>query len=150
MDPAFPAHIVAFLKQPNTAVVACIRPDGFPMTVATWYEWRDGLILVNMHERRSRLGWMRVNPKVSLTVLDQDWYRHVSVWGSIVRIVDDVDLADIDSLSRRYRGRPFANRTAKRVSAWIGAQGWHGWDDGGELASPRPGAQSGPSTAPTR
>ena len=150
MDPALPARIAAFLEQPNPAVVACIRPDGFPMTVATWYEWRDGLILVNMHERRSRLGWMRVNPKVSLTVLDKDWYRHVSLWGSIVRIVDDVDLADIDSLSLRYSGRPFANRKAKRVSALIEPQGWHGWDDGGELASPRRGAQPGPSTTPTR
>jgi PPOX class probable F420-dependent enzyme len=137
MDLALPARIVAFLKQPNPAVVACIRPDGFPMTVATWYEWRDGLILVNMHESRTRLGWMRGNPKVSLTVLDQDWYRHVSLWGSIVRIGDDADLADIDSLSRRYRGRPFANRKAKRVSAWIEPRGWHGWDDDGKLASAR-------------
>ena len=61
---ALPARIDAFLDQPNPAVVACIRPDGFPMTVATWYEWRDGLILVNMHESRCRLGWMRLNPKV--------------------------------------------------------------------------------------
>ncbi|HEV2036844.1 MAG TPA: pyridoxamine 5'-phosphate oxidase family protein [Candidatus Dormibacteraeota bacterium] len=150
MDLALPARVDEFLKQPNPAVVACIRPDGFPMTVATWYEWRDGLILVNMDERRARLGWMRVNPKVSMTVLDKDWYRHVSLWGSIVKIADDVDLAGIDSLSRRYRGRPFANRTAKRVSAWIEPQGWHGWDDEGELASRRSGAQPGPSTPPTR
>jgi PPOX class probable F420-dependent enzyme len=150
MGLAVPARVVEFLKQPNPAVVACIRPDGFPMTVATWYEWRDGLILLNMNESRSRLVWMRANPKVSVTVLGKDWYRHVSLWGSIVRIVDDIDLADIDSLSRRYRGKPFANRTAKRVSAWIEPHGWHGWDDGGELASPPRGVQPGPSTTPTR
>lgn len=135
MDVALPARVDEFLKQPNPAVVACIRPDGFPMTVATWYEWQDGLILVNMDERRARLGWMRLNPKVSMTVLDTDWYRHVSLWGSIVKIADDADLAGIDSLSLRYRSRPFANRAAKRVSAWIEPQGWHGWDDSGELAS---------------
>jgi PPOX class probable F420-dependent enzyme len=135
-----PPRVVEFLKQPNPAVVASIRPDGYPMTVATWYDWRDGLILVNMHEGRSRLGWMRVNPRVSLTMLDKDWYRHVSLWGSIVRFADDVDLADIDSLSLRYRGKPYANRNVKRVSAWIEPQGWHGWDDEGELASPKRGA----------
>src|ERR1700680_2355887 len=101
---ALPARVAEFLRQPNAAVIGCVRPDGFPMTVATWYEWRHGLILVNMHESRSRLGRMRVNPKVSPTVVDKDWYRHVSLWGTIVRIVDDADLADIDSLSRRYRG----------------------------------------------
>src|SRR5450759_5097959 len=39
------------------------------MTVATWYDWDDGLILVNMHESRSRLRWLRANPKASLTML---------------------------------------------------------------------------------
>ncbi len=135
MHLVLPTRVDEFLKQPNPAVVACVRTDGFPMTVATWYEWRDGLILVNMDESRSRLSWMRVNPKVSLTVLDKDWYRHVSLWGLVVKIAHDADLADIDSLSRRYRGQPFANRTAKRMSAWIEPQGWHGWDDSGELAS---------------
>jgi PPOX class probable F420-dependent enzyme len=130
-----PPRVVEFLKKPNAAVIACIRPDGFPMTVATWYDWEDGLILVNMHEGRSRLRWMRTNPKVSLTVLDEDWYRHVSLYGSVVRIAVDTDLDDIDRLCLRYTGKPFSNRRAKRVSAWIEPKGWHGWDDDGELAS---------------
>lgn len=130
-----PPRVDEFLKRPNPAVIACIRPDGFPMTVATWYDWHDGLILVNMHESRSRLRWMRKNPRVSVTVLGEDWYRHVSLFGSVVTIADDVTLADIDRLSRRYTGKAFANRAAKRVSAWIEPKGWHGWDDDGELSS---------------
>jgi PPOX class probable F420-dependent enzyme len=130
-----PPPVREFLKKPNPAVIACIRPDGFPMTVATWYDWQDGLILVNMHESRSRLRWMRDNPKVSVTVLGEDWYRHVSLFGSVVTIADDVGLADIDRLCRRYTGKAFANRAARRVSAWIEPRGWHGWDDGGELSS---------------
>jgi PPOX class probable F420-dependent enzyme len=125
-----------FLKKPNPAVIACIQPNGYPMSVATWYDWQDGLILVNMHEGRSRLRWMRRNPKVSLTVLDEkDWYRHVSLFGSVVKFVDDVNLADIDRLCLRYTGKAFANRAAKRVSAWIEPKGWHGWDDDGKLSS---------------
>jgi PPOX class probable F420-dependent enzyme len=130
-----PARVDEFLKKPNPAVIASIRPDGFPMTVATWYDWQDGLILVNMHEGRSRLRWMRANPKVSVTVLGEDWYRHVSLFGSIVTFGDDTALADIDRLCSRYTGKPFANRNAKRVSAWIEPKGWHGWDDHGELSS---------------
>jgi PPOX class probable F420-dependent enzyme len=131
-----PPAVVDFLKRPNPAVIAFIRPDGYPMSVATWYDWDDGLILVNMHEGRSRLRWLRANPKASLTALgEEDWYRHVSLYGAVVRFVDDVDLADIDRLCLRYTGEPFSNRNAKRVSAWIEPHGWHGWDDEGEVAS---------------
>jgi nitroimidazol reductase NimA-like FMN-containing flavoprotein (pyridoxamine 5'-phosphate oxidase superfamily) len=138
-----PAPVVKFLKRPNPAVIAFIRPDGFPMSVATWYDWEDGLILVNMHESRSRLRWLRANPKASLTALGgggvppqtDDWYRHVSLYGTVVRFADDSTLADIDRLCLRYTGKPFSNRNAKRVSAWIEPHGWHGWDDGGEVAS---------------
>jgi PPOX class probable F420-dependent enzyme len=130
-----PPRVEEFLKRPNPAVIACIRPNGFPMTVATWYDWQDDLILVNMRDSRTRLRWMRANPKVSITVLDEDWYRHVSLFGLVASIADDASLADIDRLCRRYTGKAFANRAAKRVSAWIEPRGWHGWDDGGELAS---------------
>jgi len=63
------------------------------------------------------------------------WYRHVSLCGSVVRFADDTKLADIDRLCLRYTGKPFSNRRAKRVSAWIEPHGWHGWDDEGEVAS---------------
>jgi nitroimidazol reductase NimA-like FMN-containing flavoprotein (pyridoxamine 5'-phosphate oxidase superfamily) len=132
-----PRPVVDFLKRPNPAVIAFVRPDGYPMSVATWYDWEEGMILVNMHERRSRLRWLRANPKASLTALSggQDWYRHVSLYGSVVRFAEDSTLADIDRLCLRYTGKPFSNRSAKRVSAWIEPHGWHGWDDSGEVAS---------------
>ena len=87
------------------------------------------------HGRGSRrLTWIRGNPKVSLTVFDEDWYRHVSLYGLVVSLRDDTDPQDIDRLARRYSGKPFRSRTAKRVSAWIEPHGWHGWDPSGELA----------------
>jgi len=98
------------------------------MTVVTWYDWEDGRVLVNMDRRRSRLRWMRDNPRVSLTVFDDDWYRHVSFTGDVVSFHDDSDLADIDRLAMRYNGKPFWNRSAKRVSAWIEPRAWHVWE----------------------
>jgi len=131
-----PAAVDAFLRKPNAAVIGCMRPDGFPITVVTWYDWEDGRVLVNMNEARKRLQWIRRDPKVSLTVFDDDWYRHVSLHGVVVEIRDDAGLADIDRLALRYTGEPFGNRTGRRVSAWIEPHGWHGWDDSGELSSP--------------
>jgi PPOX class probable F420-dependent enzyme len=130
-----PPEVVAFLAEPNPAIIATIRPDGFPMTVMTWYDWDDGRVLVNMDAKRARLRWMRADPRVSMTIFDNDWYRHVSIWGTVVELKDP-DLAGMDRLATRYTGQPFRNRNAHRVSAWIELAGWHGWDPSGRLSSP--------------
>jgi PPOX class probable F420-dependent enzyme len=108
--------------------MGCIRPDGYPMTVVTWYGWDGDEFLINMDRTRRRLQWIRANPHVSLTIFDEDWYAHVSCTGDVVRIEDDPQLEGIDRLSRRYGGRPFSNRDAKRVSAWIEPRSWHLWE----------------------
>lgn len=130
-----PTEVDRFLKMPNPAVIACVKPDGFPSTVATWYDWREGKILVNMHAERRRLAWMRLNPKVALTILDESWYRHVSVSGLIVLIEDDDDMAVINQLARRYTGRPFVRRKEARVNAWIEPRTLHVWKDGGRFTA---------------
>jgi PPOX class probable F420-dependent enzyme len=125
-----PPEIEAFLRRPNPAVVATLRPDGSPHSVATWYDWEDGLVLLNMDESRLRLRFLRRDPRAALTVLDaESWYRHVSLLGRVVRIEDDDDLADIDRLALRYTGRPFRTRDRKRVSAWLQPERWHEWGD---------------------
>jgi hypothetical protein len=98
------------------------------MTVVTWYDVEDCHILVNMDEKRSRLAWILQNPKVSLTVFDDNWYRHVSFTGEVISTHKDSDLIDIDRLAKRYTGKPFWNREAKRVSAWIKPRAWHVWE----------------------
>ena len=128
MPPLLP-ELEAFLREPHPAVVATLRADGSPHSVATWYEWIDGLFLLNMAATRARLGHLRRDPRVSLTILDKDdWYTHVSLGGVVERLVDDTDLADIDRLALRYQGRLFRNRTDKRVSAWVRPERWHRWD----------------------
>jgi PPOX class probable F420-dependent enzyme len=123
-----PPELDEFLRLPNPAVVATIRPDGSPHTVATWYDWDGGRVLLNMDESRLRLRFMRRDPRVALTVLGGDsWYSHVSLLGRIVVIEDDPELADIDRLARRYTGRPFRTRDARRVSAWLEPERWHAW-----------------------
>jgi PPOX class probable F420-dependent enzyme len=124
-----PPDVDEFLARPNPAVVASVRSDGSPHSVATWYEWEDGRVLVNMDESRLRLRFMRREPRVALTVLDRDdWGRHVSLLGRIVTIDEDIDLREIDRLALRYGGKPFRTRDRRRFSAWIEVQAWHGWD----------------------
>jgi PPOX class probable F420-dependent enzyme len=123
-----PPEIDAFLAAANPAVVGTVSPNGTPHTAATWYDWEDGRILLDMDESRLRLRYLRANPAVSLTVLGaNDWYAQVTLLGRVVSLEDDPELAGIDRLSIRYTGRPFADREAKRVSAWMEPDRWSAW-----------------------
>ncbi len=126
--PPVPAEIDRFLALPNPAVIATVRPDGQPVSVATWYIWEGGRALVNMDEGRKRLSYLRAEPKVGLTVLAEgDWYSHISLTGRVVLIEDDPDLVDIDRLARHYGMDGYRVRDRRRVSAWIEIDGWHAW-----------------------
>src|SRR4051812_46937470 len=87
--PPLPDELLEMLAKPNPSVIATLRRDGSPVTTATWYLWDDGRVLVNMDYSRRRLAHMRRDPRVSITVLDDDWYRHVSLLGRVVRLEDD-------------------------------------------------------------
>lgn len=127
-QPPLPDHVIELLARPNPSVITTLRPDGQPVSVATWYLLDGQRILVNMDESRKRLEHLREDPRVSLTVLDDNsWYTHVSLVGRVVEMREDEGLADIDRLSTHYNGHPYPNRERARVSAWIEVERWHGW-----------------------
>jgi PPOX class probable F420-dependent enzyme len=124
-----PEPLRELLAKPNPAVMVTLREDGAPVSVATWYLFEDGRILVNLDEGRKRLAHLRNDPRVSVTVLDESsWYTHVSVQGRVAEIVDDPDLVDIDRIATHYTGGPYPTRDRKRVSVWIDIERWHGWN----------------------
>ena len=124
-----PPEVDEFLRRPNPAVVASLRPDGSPHSVATWYLWDGDRVLLNMDESRLRLRFIRRDPRVALTVLDEgSWYRHVSLLGEAVELVEDANLEDIDRLARHYTGDPFRDRVSHRFSAWVEPSAWHAWE----------------------
>ncbi len=131
-----PPELDDFLRRPNPAVVASLRPDGSPHTAATWYLWDGERALLNMDESRLRLQFMRRDPRVALTVLDEgSWYRHVSLLGEVVEIYDDKNLGDIDRLALHYSSERFSNRESLRVSAWLEPRSWHAWEGAGPWRS---------------
>ena len=134
--PPVPPSVDALLRHPNAAVMASTRPDGSPHSVATWYDWENGRVLLNMDASRVRVKYLQERPAVALTVLDeQSWYKHVSLIGRIVDIHDDVGLVDIDRLARRYTGSAYPERMHRRVSMWMALDVWHGWDATGAIAT---------------
>jgi PPOX class probable F420-dependent enzyme len=130
-----PDEAVTMLKKPNPAVIATLRPDGQPVSTATWYLWDDGRVLVNMDDGRKRLEHLGNDPRVTLTVLDKDdWYTHISIIGHVAEIRADEDLSGIDRLSQQYLGTPYQRRDRNRTSAWIEIDRWHGWGGAKKVA----------------
>ncbi len=126
--PPLPADVAELFAKPNPAVMATVHPDGHPVTVATWYLYEEGRLLLNLDATRARLRHLKTNPGVSLTALAEgDWYTHVSIQGRVVAITDDEDLTDIDRLSRHYTGQDYAQRSRPRVSVRVAVDRWHGW-----------------------
>jgi PPOX class probable F420-dependent enzyme len=127
-DVTFPPAVRELLEQPNPAVITTLRPDGQPVSVATWYLMDGDRVLVNMDEGRKRLDYLRADDRVSLTALAEgDWYTHVSLQGRVVEMSEDVGMAGIDRISKHYRGQPYRDRERGRVNAWIEIDRWHGW-----------------------
>jgi PPOX class probable F420-dependent enzyme len=127
-NPPLPDEYDALLREPNASVIGTVMPDGSPHTVATWYLWEDGRVLVNMDAERARLAWMRDDPRVSLSVLMDDWSQHISLRGRVIEFVGgEQALDDIDRIARHYTGRPYPDHERGRVSAWIEISSWHAW-----------------------
>ena len=127
-NPPVPEQFAAVLAKPNPAVMATLRSDGAPVSVATWYDWEDGRVLLNLAGGRVRLKHLRRDPRVTITVLDHDdWDRHVSLQGRVAEFVDDTAFVDIDRLSTRYGWGAYSNHVDPRVSAWVDVERWHAW-----------------------
>jgi len=98
------------LARANPAVIATVRPDGHPVSVATWYLLDGDEIVVNMAASRRRLAHLRADPRVALTVLDaRTWNSHVSIVGRVTALIDDPNFAGIDRQSLQYNGHPYQN-----------------------------------------
>ncbi len=124
-----PPELERFLAKPRPAVVSTLRPDGSPVTTATWYEWLAGRVLLTMDANGRRIRNIRRDPRVALTVLGDDWYTHVSLLGRAVEIRDDPDFVDVDRLSLRYLGEPYDRRDWSSVSVLVEVDRWHTWGD---------------------
>ena len=92
-----------------------------------------GVFLLVMLAGSVRLRNLRANPAVSLTVLADDWYSTVTLFGRAVSLEPDADLAIIDRISDRYTGEPWRGREDELVVATVEVERWHAYGSpGGE------------------
>ena len=66
-----------------------------------WTQWG------HFSEYRRQWAWYR---DYMASPVDDDWYRQLTVTGRARVLRPDPDLADLDAISRRYRGTPYERR----------------------------------------
>ncbi len=92
----------------NYAVLVTLYEDGAPHATVTWVDAADGQLLVNTAEGRRKDRNLRRDPRGGVTVIGEDFYRWVSIQGTVVdRVTGPQAEAHIDTLSRRYDDEPW-------------------------------------------
>jgi hypothetical protein len=120
-----PEAFEVWLQAARPCVMATVRADHTPVTVACWYEYRPGgRVLLSMSDTARRLDHLRQNPSVALTILGDDWYQHASLLGRVIGIREDDGLVDIDRLSMHYWGTPYPDRE-RFVTVVVEVTRWH-------------------------
>ncbi|GAA3702645.1 PPOX class F420-dependent oxidoreductase [Gordonia hankookensis] len=126
--PPLPEAARELLAKPNPCVMATLRSDGGPVSAATWYLLDGDRVLLSMDNGRVRLEHLRRDPRVTLTVLDEEtWYTHITLLGRVIEFRDDDGLTDIDRISRHYAGGAYPDRVRPRTTAVVEIERWHGW-----------------------
>ena len=99
-------------KGKNFAAFTTLLPDGLPMTHVMWVDCDDEHVLINTERHRQKAKNVRHDPRVTVTIWDQDEpYRYAEVRGEVVETVGGSEArAHIDELSMKYHGHEYRNR----------------------------------------
>jgi PPOX class probable F420-dependent enzyme len=103
----------------NFATLTVILRSGQPMTHVMWVDADDDHVLINTEVHRAKFRAVERDPRVTVMIWKRDDpYSYAEVRGRVVDTVRGREArAHIDSLSQKYRGRPYdpANITSERV-----------------------------------
>ena len=96
------------LKRPNYGHLATLMPDGSPHVSPVWIDVDGDVVLVNTVAGRTKERHVRRDPRVALSVRDQDRIEdEVTIRGRVVEMTREGALEHIHALSNKYRGEDF-------------------------------------------
>jgi PPOX class probable F420-dependent enzyme len=96
----------AMLEARNFAHLATVMADGSPQVSVVWVDLDGDTILVNSAEGRTKTRNVRRDPRVALSVYDQqNPYSELMVRGRVVELTHDGAKEHIDSLAKKYLGK---------------------------------------------
>ena len=110
------AEVRDFLESMRVpCVISTLRPDGHPITSATWYGFVDDDIVVSTPAGRNKARNVRQDPRISFLVDTKEMpYRGVAIEG-LAEVVPDADGAAIGAIVARYLGAEAAAQMLSRI-----------------------------------
>jgi PPOX class probable F420-dependent enzyme len=103
------AEQVAFVEEPNYAVVATVDERGRPRSTVVWVDTDGTDILFNTTTKRAKARHLAKTPYVSVLVIDRDTpHRWLEVQGP-VETTEEGAGEHINKLSLKYYGKDFHN-----------------------------------------
>ena len=128
--------IHAFLQEPYTASLACVRPDGLPHVIPVWQEWDGKGFTVVAWKGSVWAQFIQENPNVSLTI-DEPWppLRRLTARGEARRLPFEPDSHELieltERLTQRYLGDTQAAISRTRIDEAFrieiySLKGWQG------------------------
>ncbi|MDA4124939.1 MAG: PPOX class F420-dependent oxidoreductase [Thaumarchaeota archaeon] len=96
---------VRLIEGKNFANLGTLMRDGSPQVTPVWVDHDEGLILVNTAERRIKLKNVTRDPRVAVSIFDQENpYNKVLIRGTVVEITKIGAEDHIDKMAMKYRG----------------------------------------------
>ncbi len=97
-----------FLEKPNFAVLAT-RGNGDLQATPMWFLYEGGQVILNSSRGRVKLRNMHRHPEVALAIVDRENpYQYAQIIGKVAAFDEKSGARDIDRLSQRYLGSPYA------------------------------------------
>jgi PPOX class probable F420-dependent enzyme len=98
---------IAFIKEPNHAVVSTIDGRGRPHATVVWVDTDGKDVLFNTRTTRAKARHLAQSPHVSVLVIDRaDPHRWVEVRG-VAETTEEGALEHIHKLARKYGGEEY-------------------------------------------
>ena len=105
----FHPSVLELARGQNFAALTTLLPGGHPQTQVMWIDADGEQLLINTEVHRQKFRNVERDPRVTVMVWDeQDPYRFGEVRGEVVeKVKGDEAREHIDSLSQKYRGKPY-------------------------------------------
>ncbi len=95
----------ALFEGKNFGHLATIMPDGSPQVSVVWVDVEGDNILVNTADGRIKPRNVRRDPRVAISIYDQDApYKSAAIQGEVVEVRAEGAVENIHKLAKKYMG----------------------------------------------
>ena len=97
--------IRALFEGKNFGHLATLMPDGSPQVSVVWVDVEGDNVLVNTAEGRIKPRNVRRDPRVAISIFDQDVpYKSAAIQGEVIEVRTDGAFENIHKLAKKYMG----------------------------------------------